>query len=56
MKTYKVKKTFYQFYYADVEANTYDEAMAKANQLEIDDCTQDEYVEWEIYSVDEATK
>ena len=56
MKTYKVRKTYYQFYYAEVKANSYEEAKAKAQSLEIDDCKEDEYAEWELYSIDALEK
>lgn len=53
MKTYNVRMSFYQYYYATVEAADYEQAREKAKALEMDDCKQDDYVEWEVYSVEE---
>ena len=53
MKTYNVRMSFYQYYYATVQAKDFDEATGKAKTLGIEDCKQDDYVEWEVYSIEE---
>lgn len=53
MKTYNVRMSYYQYYYATVKAADFEEASKKAKLLEMDDCTKDDYVEWEVYSVEE---
>ena len=53
MKTYNVRMSYYQYYYATVQAKDFDQATEKAKALEMDDCKRDDYVEWEVYSIEE---
>ena len=53
MKTYNVKMSYYQYYYATVQAQDFDKATEKAKALMLDDCKRDEYGEWEVYSIEE---
>ena len=53
MKTYNVRMSFYQYYYATVQAKDFDQATEKAKALGIEDCKLDDYVEWEVYSIEE---
>jgi hypothetical protein len=53
MKTYNVKMSYYQYYYATVQAKDFDQATEKAKALGIEDCKLDDYVEWEVYSIEE---
>ena len=53
MKTYDVKMSYYQYYYATVKAVDYEQALAKAKLLEVGDCKKDDYVEWELCSIGE---
>ena len=55
MKTYKVRKVYHQFHFATIVADTPEQAQERAEALTIDDCTPDDYTEWEVYSVDEAS-
>jgi hypothetical protein len=45
--------SYYQYYHATVQAQDFDQATEKAKALTLDDCTRDDYAEWEVYSVDE---
>jgi hypothetical protein len=45
--------SYYQYYYATVQAKDFDQATEKAQALEMDDCKRDDYVEWEVYSIEE---
>jgi len=53
MKTYNVRMSYYQYYYATVKAVNYEQAVELAKSLEMDECKKDDYVEWELYSVEE---
>jgi hypothetical protein len=53
MKTYRVRKSYTQHYYADIQASSYESACEIADELDTHDCKQDEYSSWEVYSVDE---
>jgi len=53
MKTYNVRMSYYQYYYATVKAVNYEQAVECAKSLEMGDCKKDDYVEWELYSVEE---
>lgn len=53
MKTYDVRMSYYQYYHATVKAVDFEEATKKAKLLDMNDCTKDDYVEWEVYSVEE---
>ena len=53
MKTYNVSMSYYQYYHATVQAKDFDQATEKAKALEMDDCKRDDYVEWEVYSIEE---
>jgi hypothetical protein len=55
MKTYNVKMSYYQYYHATVKAEDYEQAVQKAKTLETGDCKKDDYVEWEINSIEEKT-
>jgi hypothetical protein len=55
MKTYKVRKIYHQFHFATIEAESPEQAQERAEALTIDDCTPDDYTEWKVYSVDEAS-
>ena len=57
MKTYKVRMMQTQHFLVNIEADSYAQAKDIANfKLEQGDCTPDDYVEFEIYSIDEVTK
>jgi hypothetical protein len=53
MKTFNIRMSYYQYYYATVKAEDYEQALKKAKLLEMADCKKDDYVEWEVYSVEE---
>ena len=53
MKTFNIRMSYYQYYYATVKAEDYEQALKKAKLLEMSDCKKDDYVEWEVYSVEE---
>lgn len=55
MKTYKIRKVYHQYYHATIEADSPEQAQERANVLRVDECTPDEYIDWEVYSVDETT-
>jgi hypothetical protein len=55
MKTYKIRKVYHQYYHATIEADSPEQAQERANVLRVDECTPDEYIDWEVYSVDEAS-
>ena len=52
MTTYKVRKTYHQFYYAIIEADDLEQAQKRAKELTIEDCRSDDYADWEVYSMD----
>ena len=56
MKKYKVEMTQYQCFYAEVEAESEEQAEEFArNNLTPYDCEPDDYIEWEFNSAKEAT-
>ena len=55
MKTYKVRKVYHQYYHATIEADSPEQAQERAEGLSIEDCQSDDYIEWEVYSVDAIT-
>ena len=52
MKTYKIRKVYHQYFHATIEADSPEQAQERAEGLSIEDCQSDDYIEWEVYSVD----
>ena len=50
---YRVKMHYSEYYYAEIEADNYEEALDKSKKIEMNQCQKDDYADWLVLDINE---